>query len=151
MIYRRKSKINSSKEMFSKLKKVIARLDENITSIQNQRKKSWLTLEWKEKTPKSPQKQWKQKKCSGKLRELFRPSNGMEIVLDDETYFTLHGSNSYGNDFHYSHKGLETPEMWNIYFYLNSRSKWWFGWQISNRGISQPFVTPSGNAINAKT
>ncbi len=64
------------------------------------------------KAPKSNENQKiHQKKCLGKLRrEFFKSSNDIEIVMDNESYFTLDGSNSYGNDFYYSYEGLETPE-----------------------------------------
>ncbi len=35
------------------------------------------------------------------------PSKGLEIIMDDESYFSLNSSNSYGNDFYYSHESLE--------------------------------------------
>jgi len=63
------------------------------------------------KAPKSDENQQiRQKKRLEKLRRgLLKPSNNIEIIMDDESYFTLDGSDFYGNDFYHSFEYLE-PE-----------------------------------------
>jgi hypothetical protein len=105
------------------------------------------------KAPKSNENQRirQKKKCLEKLRrKVLMPSNDIEIVMDDESYFTLDGSNSYGNDYYYSYEGLEAPENAKYIFRSKFPSKVMIWLAISNRGISKPFITPSGNSINSK-
>jgi hypothetical protein len=104
------------------------------------------------KAPKSNDNQrTRQKKCLEKLRrKILMPSNDIEIVMDDESYFTLDGSNSYGNDYYYSYEGLEPPENVKYLFRSKFPPKVMVWLAISNLGISQPFITSSGLAINSK-
>jgi hypothetical protein len=105
----------------------------------------------RKKAPKSSEKQKKrQKKCLEKLRRgLLRPSNDVEVIMDDESYFTVDGSNSYGNDSYHSYDGLEAPE--NVKFKETSKfpSKVMVWIAMSARGLSDPFILKSGTAINA--
>jgi hypothetical protein len=66
----------------------------------------------RKKCPKSDQKQkLRQKKCLNKLTKTFlKPSNNLSVVMDDESYFSIDSSNSYGNDYYFEYSGLETPD-----------------------------------------
>lgn len=105
----------------------------------------------RKKCPKSSVNQViKQKKCLEKLRRtLFKPSNNIDIILDDESYFTTDGSETNVNDFYYSYEGLEVPE--NVRFKPVSKfPKKVLVWvAMSSKGFSEPYVVPSGNAINS--
>ncbi len=70
--------------------------------------------------------------------------------MDDESYFCLVGSDFYGNDFYYSHESLEAPNNVKYKFVSKCPQKVMVWLAISSRGTSQPYVTRSGNAINAK-
>jgi hypothetical protein len=106
----------------------------------------------RKKVPKSDENQKvRQKKCLQKLRRgLFKPSSDVEIIIDDESYFSLDGSDSYGNDFYYSHELMETPEEVKYKFVKKSPKKVMVWLAMSSRGISQPFIIKSPNAINAE-
>lgn len=105
----------------------------------------------RKKAPKSNENQKKrQKKCLEKLRrDLLRPSNDVDVVMDDESYFTVDGSNCYGNDSYHSYDGLEAPE--NVKFQFTSKfpTKVMVWIAMSAKGLSEPYITKSGNAINA--
>jgi transposase len=83
-------------------------------------------------------------------RDLFMPSKDLEIIIDDESYFTLDGSDGYGNDHYYHHTGLETPDHVKYQFKSKYPSKVMVWLAMSSRGISQPFIRTSGNAINSQ-
>jgi hypothetical protein len=70
--------------------------------------------------------------------------------MDDESYFCLVGSDFYGNDFYYSHESLEAPNNVKYKFVSEFPQKVMVWLTTSSRGISQPYVTRSGNATNAK-
>jgi len=63
------------------------------------------------KAPKSSEEQKvRQKKRLIKVsKSFFMPLKGLEIIMDDESYFSIDGSDSFGNDFYYSHESLEAP------------------------------------------
>jgi hypothetical protein len=44
------------------------------------------------------------------VKNFLKPSNELSVVLEDEIYFTVDGSASYGNDFYFEYEGLEVPE-----------------------------------------
>jgi hypothetical protein len=83
-------------------------------------------------------------------RNLLKPSNDVEVIMDDESYFTIDGSDSYGNDFYYSYHGLETPEEVKYRFVSKFPSKVMVWLAISSKGISKAFIVKSKNAINAE-
>jgi len=66
----------------------------------------------RKKCPKSNEKQkLRQKKSLNKLTKTYlKPSNNLSVVMDDESYFSIDGSCSYGNDYYFEHIGLETPD-----------------------------------------
>ena len=64
------------------------------------------------KVPKSDEKQKiKQRIRLNKVRKTFlKPSNGLDVIMDDETYLTVDGSDYRKNDFYYTHECLPVPE-----------------------------------------
>ncbi len=73
---------------------------------------SLVIVKKRKRAPKTSENQnIRQKKCLNKLRRtLLKPSNHVDVVMDDESYFTVDGSNCYGNDSFHSYEGLEAPE-----------------------------------------
>jgi hypothetical protein len=91
------------------------------------------------------------KKCLQKLRRtLLKPSNDCEVVMDDESYFTIDGSDTYGNDFYYTFHGLEVPEEVKYRFVSKFTPKVMVWLAISSKGISEPLIVKSKNAINSQ-
>jgi hypothetical protein len=81
---------------------------------------------------------------------LYRKYKNMAFVLDDESYCTLSHSNINGNDnFYTSAINLTPPEV-----KFKTKAKYepkllvWIA--ASPKGLSKPFVAPSGLAINAE-
>jgi transposase len=104
------------------------------------------------KAPKTNENQSRrQQKCLQKLRRDFlKPSNGDEVIIDDESYFTVDGCDGYGNDFYYASDLLEPPL--NVKYKNKSKfpKKVMVWLAIRSRGFSDPMIKPSGNAINAQ-
>jgi hypothetical protein len=71
--------------------------------------------------------------------------------MDDESYFTVDGSNCYGNDSFHSYEGLEASEEVKYRFVSKFPAKVMVWIAISAKGISDPLIMKSGNAINAQT
>jgi hypothetical protein len=71
--------------------------------------------------------------------------------MDDESYFTVDGSNCYGNDSFHSYEGLEAPEEVKYKFVSKFPAKVMVWIAISAKGISDPLIMKFGNAINAQT
>ena len=121
-----------------------------------QPKKMWKVLEEAEvkrcarkECPKSDEGQKQRQKT--RLRKLrngaFKASNEDDVIMDDEKYFTVDGSDTNYNNFYYTHPSLEVPE--NV---MLKKSKFpakvmiWMA--ISVKGMSNIFVVKSGNAVN---
>jgi hypothetical protein len=104
----------------------------------------------RKKAPKSSENQKnRQKKCLEKLRrDLLKPSNGIDVIMDEESYFTFDGSNCYGNDSHHSYDGLEAPENVKYKFTSKFPPKVMVWIAISAKGLSDPLIMKSGS-INA--
>jgi hypothetical protein len=93
----------------------------------------------------------KQKKCLNKLRKtLFKPSNNVDIILDDESYFTTDGSDTNQNSFYYECEDIEAPE--NVRFRPVAKyPKKVLVWvTMSSKGFSEPYIVPSGNSVTAE-
>lgn len=103
------------------------------------------------KAPKSSESQKiRQKKCSEKLRRgPFKPSENIEIIIDDETYLTLDGSDNY-NAYYYSQDGVEASDSVKYKFITKFSQKVLVWAALSSRGLSQAFITKSGNSINSQ-
>ena len=103
------------------------------------------------KFPKSTEKQMKrQKRCLNKLsRGLLKPTGNIDIVMDDESYFTVDGSDTKFNNTYLLHSSVPVPN--SIKF--NPKTKYplkvmvWLA--ISPKGFSQPYIIKSGNAVNS--
>jgi hypothetical protein len=77
---------------------------------------SGLKLKKRKKCPKSDEKQkLRENKCLNKLvKNFLKSSNVLNVILDDESYFTVDGSfggdGCYENGFYFQYEGLEVPE-----------------------------------------
>ena len=80
---------------------------------------------------------------------LFRPSNELEIVLDDESYFPLTGHNIPGNDGYYTSdkKTVDSDIKYNSKEKFLSKVMIWIA--ISSRGHSSAFMVKS-KTMNSK-
>lgn len=89
-----------------------------------------------------------------KLRQLseneFAPSNGLEIIIDDESFFTLDGSDTANNRHYYCKSGQVVDT--EVYFKRKKKfvSKVLVWVAISPRGHSAAYICPSGNSVNAQ-
>jgi transposase-like protein/transposase len=100
--------------------------------------------------PKSNEKQkLRQKKCLETLRRgIFKPSIDSEIIIDDESYFTFDGA-LHDNDYYHAYEGMQPLDDSQYKFVSKFPGKVMVWLAMSSKGISKPFVTKSGNAINA--
>jgi transposase len=101
------------------------------------------------KKENAPDRSSKQKlvvrpKCS-RLVKIFRKK---KIVLDDESYFYLCNFDISGNDGYYSSNVDETPQEVKLKRKRKFGPKLMVWAAMSPDGISQPYIVPSGQAIN---
>lgn len=103
------------------------------------------------KCPKStPQQVQRQKRLLNILRRtLFKASNGVDIIVDDEAYFTVDGIDTHFNDFYYSHPCLEVPDSVAYRPKQKYPDKVMVWCAISPKGVSEPYIVKSGNAVSA--
>ena len=105
----------------------------------------------RKKCPKSDENQKKRQRIRlNKLRKTFlKPTNGLEVIMDDESYFTTDGSDTTLNDFYYTNPVLPVPE--NVKFKPKAKfPKKALVWvALSSKGFSEPYVVPSGQAITS--
>ena len=104
------------------------------------------------KCPDSSEKQSKtQKTRLDKLRKtIFKAENEVIVIMDDESYFTIDGCDTNFNTFFYSHPYLEAPESVK-YRKVGKFPKKVLVWcAISPKGMSEPYIVKSGNAITAR-
>lgn len=83
-------------------------------------------------------------KC-GRLMRKFR---GCDWVLDDESYFTLSHSNIHGNDGYYTSDPETTPSSVKYVTKKKFENKVLVWIAMGPRGMSQPFIEKSKQAIN---
>ena len=105
----------------------------------------------RKKCPKvSPKQAIVQKKRILKLRKLLKPSDNSIIVMDDEKYLTIDGSEEPSNDFFYMSPLLEVPEeiFYRPFEKFPKKVMVWLA--ISEKGLSEPFIIPSGNAVSGQ-
>jgi hypothetical protein len=107
----------------------------------------------RKKCPKTNENQLeRQKKCLEKLRRgVLKASSSVEIIMDDESYYTIDGSDTNFNDFFYSSEELEVPEEVRFRPVAKFPKKVMVWIAMSSKGFSEPYIVPSGNAVNAKT
>jgi len=74
-----------------------------------------------------------------------------EIIIDDESYFTLDGSDFSGNDHYFAYYGLPASDSVKYKSVTKFPPKVMVWLAISSRGLSEPFIIKSENAINAQT
>jgi hypothetical protein len=97
----------------------------------------------------------RENKCLNQLvKNFLKPSSVLNVILDDESYFTVDGNvggdGCLENGFYFLYEGLEVPE--NVKFkpiskFLEKVLVWL---AIREKGRSFPFILESGNAIDAK-
>ena len=103
------------------------------------------------KCPKTSEKQKKtQKTRLDNLRKtIFKAENNVICIMDDESYFTIDGSDTNFNSFYYSHPCLETPENVKYREVAKFPEKVLVWCAISPKGMSEPYIVKSGNAVTA--
>jgi hypothetical protein len=110
---------------------------------------------FKRKTaPKSNENQsLKQRKCLNKLRRgALKPSLTTHIIEDDESYFTIDGSNNSSSDSYFSHPSLEVPNEIKYKFKEKYPNKVLVWIAVSSAGHSEPFISSTKRfAINSDT
>lgn len=106
-----------------------------------------ITLRKRIKAPKVTEKQKVvQKKRLNKLRYLFAPTNGVDQIKDDESYFIV---GEYKNDSYFHHESIKDPKA--RFKYLEKYPGQVLVWiAISARGKSRPFLFTRTNkfAVN---
>ena len=100
----------------------------------------------KKKIPLRTDKQ--QERIPGCCDRLYRKLQGKSCLLDDESYFTLTNSSVCGNDGFYSNNLQKTPASVKYRAKAKFEQKLLVWLCVSERGISKPFIAPSGLAIN---
>lgn len=145
-------KVAKIKEMFNNSDSVSYRLAARKFSISPSyahkviKTKSAIRKRKKIRVPKRSEKQKADAKT--KCGRLIRKFGKFDWVLDDETYFTLSHATINGNQFFYTSDISTCPN--NIKFSPKAKFEpkilLWIA--ISPKGISKPFIAPSGLAIN---
>lgn len=114
-------------------------------------KKNNVSYRIRKSAPKYTDKQKKDQKK--KLRSLseneFSSSNGSEIILDDESYFSLDGSDTANNKGYYCKENVEVDNEVIFKRHKKFQTKVLVWLAISSRGHSSAYITQSGNSINA--
>ena len=104
----------------------------------------------RKKCPKSDEGQkQRQKTRLRKLRnDVFKASNDCDVIMDDEKYFTVDGSDTNFNNYYYGHECLEVPD--SVKFKETSKfpEKIIVWIAISIKGMSNLFVAKSKIAVN---
>ena len=94
------------------------------------------------------QKAVQQRRLSKLRRNQLKPTVKREIVMDDESYFTLTGSGMPGNSGFYTADKSSVPP--NIQYYgkkkFPERVMVWCA--ISSHGVSKPYILSTGETIN---
>jgi transposase len=104
----------------------------------------------RKKVPKSTESQKiKQKRRLNKLRlGILRATGTVKVIVDDESYFNVNGTNNSQSDSYFTDSITETPE--NIKYRATEKfpSKVLVWLAISEKGCSQPYIVDSGLGIN---
>ena len=120
------------------------------TTVGRQLARMGIPYRKREKTPKyTPKQQRRAEKLSGKLaNNLYRSS--VEVIMDDEKYFTFSGHNQPANAGYYSNDKSKCPD--NVRFAGKEKfpTKVLVWIAISARGLSKPLIRSSkSEAINS--
>lgn len=75
----------------------------------------------------------------------------MDIIEDDESYFTIDGSDYNKNDFYYSHPSISVPEDVKTKPIPKFADKVMVWIAMCPKGLSQVVITKSRNAVNSET
>ena len=97
------------------------------------------------------QKMRQKKRLIKMSKNMFRPNNGIEVVMDDESYFPLSGHNLPGNDGYYTDdkSKVETDVKYRSKEKFPAKVMVWVA--ISRFGRSAPFFQIRGGTMDAKT
>ena len=110
--------------------------------------KNQLNIKLRKKTnipQRTPQQQAEaRKKCSA----LYRKYKNFEWILDDESYFTLSHATINNNDTYYTSDSKLTPATVKYRPRKKYEPKCLVWIAMSAKGLSEPFICPSGMAIN---
>lgn len=90
------------------------------------------------------QKRMSRLRCS----TLWRKTKDISIIMDDESYFTLSHSSINGNDIFYSSDSNLTPPKVKYKEKAKFEKKILVWIAASPKGLSEPYLVPSGMAIN---
>ena len=82
-----------------------------------------------------------------KCRRILEKNNGLDFIIDDESYFTLTHSVQPGNDSFYSDDIKNTQDHVKYNFKAKFEKKLLVYLCISPKGMSDPYFVPSGLAI----
>lgn len=107
----------------------------------------------RKKIPKSTEKQMKtQKMRLNRVRKTFlAPKNGLDVIEDDEAYFTIDGSDYKKNDFYYAHPSISSPKNVATKPIPKFAEKVMVWIAMSPKGFSQSVITKSRNAVTKET
>ena len=72
------------------------------------------------------------------------------VVMDDESYFTIDGSDTTFNKFFYAHHSLEVPDSVQYRKTGKFPQKVLVWCAVSSKGMSEPYIVKSGNAISSR-
>lgn len=120
--------------------------------VSNILKEHNVSLVTRKSAPKYSEKQLKDQRR--KLRQLaeneFSPSNGLDVIIDDESFFTLDGSDTANNKHYYCRKGkdVDCEVVYKRHKKFQQKLLVWVA--ISCKGHSQAYICPSGNSVNAE-
>jgi transposase len=86
--------------------------------------------------------------CQPRCRRILLKNRHREVIMDDESYFTLSNSDKNSNAGFWTNDVQSTPDEVKFKTKQKYEQKAMLWIAISPRGISQPFLVPSGLAVN---
>ena len=108
-------------------------------------RKPILCYKRKKRPSRTPeQRLWGRRKCS----RLYSKYRNHELIIDNESYFTLSNSTLAGNNTYYSNDQKLTPDIVKYYDVAKFEKKLLVWMAISPRGITSIYIGPSGQAVN---
>lgn len=115
-------------------------------------RKSGLRAYKKQKVPlvSNGQKEVQKVRCK-KLHKLIISHNNPDVIMDDETYFTLKNDKIPNNSFYYATCSGDAPVKQRTSAHRKFEQKLMMWIAISPKGISKPFFFKSGEAVHQKT
>jgi len=103
----------------------------------------------KQKIPFSSEKQKETQKIRvGRLYREFFAGGNPEVVMDDESYFTLSNDRLPQNSYYYAHARGDAPDHVKFSEQKKFELKIMIWIAISSRGVSSPYIIPSNVGVN---